>query len=288
MALCEICGILVPDWKKGRPNTSCSKGTACYRERSRRYQQESRARRARGASVSLTIPPSDAVAEPTGAFLVREDLTDNDAVRRVGPGDAARQAWNLDPANRPLWEHLGGERPLMIDLFCGLGGASQPFVDAGWDVVRVDVRPDVAATVVTDIREFTWTGRRPTLLWASPPCDEFARLRMKQWHPDQGFPLRTLQLVAEVTRIYALCRPRHFVMENVTGAIPYLGKPARKIGPFCLWGHFPYFLASMDTPKTRRRFGKGARQFGKLARAVVPYQLGDSLRLVLESTAYLF
>lgn len=46
---------------------------------------------------------------------------------------------------------------LMLDLCCGLKGASAAMRDRGWEVVR---------------------GRRPDLVWASPPCTEFSRESM--------------------------------------------------------------------------------------------------------------
>ncbi len=41
---------------------------------------------------------------------------------------------------------------VMLDLCCGLGGASRPMVERGWRVVRVDNRDDCAADVVADMR----------------------------------------------------------------------------------------------------------------------------------------
>jgi len=173
-------------------------------------------------------------------------------------------------------------RPVMVDLCCGLGGASAPMRARGWRVESVDIRSDVGADVVTDLKDYSWHGGPVDLLWASPPCDEFTKLRLKQWHPRQGFPLRTLTLIGEIARLYAEIRPRWLVLENVAGAIPYLGTPARRVGPFCLWGVFPFFLASPDTPKLWPKHGKGARVFRKLARARIPYQLGDNLAQSVE------
>ena len=283
MALCKTCGCLVVDWRLGRPNKSCPKGTDCYRKRNAQYQREHRERRDRRVSFSLTSPaPPESSYSSDSAHQANEGCSDNRArgARIALTNPPAAEVNSSDGAGA---SRFGLTPPLLIDLFCGLGGASQPFVDAGWEVVRVDVRPDVAATVVSDIRAFEWSGRRPDVLWASPPCDEFAKLRLKQWHKSQGFPIGTLQLVAEVARIVAHVRPRLFLLENVAGAIPYLGQPTRRIGPFCLWGDFPFFLASMDTPKSHRKYGVGARRYGKLARAVVPYQVGNNLRLAVEA-----
>ena len=68
----------------------------------------------------------------------------------------------------------------MLDLYSGLGGASQAFADRGWEVVRVDNNPllaDVPHTEINDIMSLL----RPyhfdlpfDFIWASPPCVEFS------------------------------------------------------------------------------------------------------------------
>src|SRR2546427_160569 len=107
------------------------------------------------------------------------------------------------------------ERPrTMLDLFSGLGGASQAMVDRGWKVVRVDLDPRFKPTIIADVRQFhlNWS---PDLLWASPPCTEFAKLTMpKSWHPSRQ-DTSDISLVDSTFSIIAAVRPRFWILENV-------------------------------------------------------------------------
>ena len=59
---------------------------------------------------------------------------------------------------------------LMLDLCCGLGGASRAMQERGWDVIRVDINPEFSPDIVADITTFHYTGPQPDLVWASPPA----------------------------------------------------------------------------------------------------------------------
>ena len=68
---------------------------------------------------------------------------------------------------------------LMIDLFSGLGGASQAFMNSPeWAVLRYDNNPalsNVAATTICDLKEYQIICRHDIdLIWASPPCLTFS------------------------------------------------------------------------------------------------------------------
>lgn len=128
----------------------------------------------------------------------------------------------------------------MLDLCAGLGGASQAMKSGGWQVFTVDVDPRFNPDIVADIREFSWNGQRPDLVWASPPCTEFSRESMPWCRtgqaPDMSIVLACLRIIRE-------CNPPYWVIENVRGAIrhfrPILGPPRSSFGPFFLWGVFP-------------------------------------------------
>ena len=49
--------------------------------------------------------------------------------------------------------------PLMLDLFAGLGGASEAMRRRGWEVVTVDNDPVFNCTVTADLAEWSWQGR---------------------------------------------------------------------------------------------------------------------------------
>jgi hypothetical protein len=143
--------------------------------------------------------------------------------------------------------------PRMLDLCSGLGGASEAFLLAGWDVVRIENNPllsDVPNTEIRDIlelREPYHFGEPFDLIWASPPCREFsnayhapgpkAKREGKAFEPD-------LRILNKCIEIIEYLEPKDWVIENVAGAIKIftesLGPPRQIVGPFFLWGIFPF------------------------------------------------
>lgn len=163
----------------------------------------------------------------------------------------------------------------MLDLFAGLGGASQAMRERGWDVITVELDPRFAPDVVADIREYRYDGPPLDLIWASPPCTEFARESMP-WcktgqEPDLG-------LVAAALRVIAEARPRWWILENVRGAQAFLG-PAKWVrNPVFLWGEFPAFDAEVKPWKERL----GSRDVAK--RAAMPAALSLAVAVAVEGT----
>lgn len=165
-------------------------------------------------------------------------------------------------------------RPLMLDLFCGRGGASVAFRELGWDVVGVDANPSLAPDVVADVRSWSWRGRRPELVWASVPCAEFARMSMP-WTRARTSGPPSMELYGAARRIISECEPRFWIIENVRGAVPFFGEPVRRIGPVYLWGvlppHFPDFKVR---PYKERISGRKPQ-----SRSITPYAVSLALAL---------
>lgn len=165
---------------------------------------------------------------------------------------------------------------LMLDLFCGRQGASQTMRARGWHVHAVDLLghfsppPDECA----DLTHWSWPGPRPDLIWASPPCTEFARESMP-WCRTGATP--SLALVEATQRIIAECQPRFFVIENVKGAVPYLGKPTMRFGPWHLWGRFPTFHA--EVPFFKEKLSSTQKE----ERAKIPTVLAEALADAVEA-----
>lgn len=168
----------------------------------------------------------------------------------------------------------------MLDLFSGLGGASAAMVDRGWHVVRIDFDPRYHPDVLSGVRKYHWDGPKPDLVWASPPCTEFARESMP-WcargvRPDLALIFSTLRIVSETD-------PFFWLMENVRGSVrwlrPFLGDPI-VAGSLRLWGNPPPGLA-LPVVRTRKEHLSSKR---RAERARIPYRVSLAIAHAVERT----
>lgn len=108
------------------------------------------------------------------------------------------------------------ERPVLLDLFCGAGGAAMGYHRAGFDVVGVDMRPMQGVYPFefhqADAMTFPLDGF--DAIHASPPCQAYsagaAAAGSSSEHPDLYAPTRD--------RLIATGLP--YIIENIIGA-PY-------------------------------------------------------------------
>lgn len=136
----------------------------------------------------------------------------------------------------------------VLDLFSGLGGWSQAWLDRGHAVERVDLDPkfiDVPHTTISDVLTVDLTGRFDVVL-ASPPCERFSLLTIgRNWFPDER--PRTVEAAAALElvrrtrhRVVADIDPAYFVFENPTAKLRKLdalrGLDLRRI-TYCRYGH---------------------------------------------------
>jgi hypothetical protein len=171
-------------------------------------------------------------------------------------------------------------------------------LDNDWQVLRVENNPilsDVPNTVTQDLMAFDdYELFSPTekidLIWCSPPCLEFsvAYNAPKSNAKREGIPYSPdLSLVKRCLDIIEWANPRYWVIENVHGAIkdfnPILGPPRQIIGPFALWGNFPFI--HLDSDFSHRKYDNDVSAKNPLRaniRAIIPYPLADSLRRAIE------
>lgn len=147
----------------------------------------------------------------------------------------------------------------MLDLYSGLGGASEAMIKSGWEVHRLEdnvLLQDVPGTTIQDVT--TWPFRDiPAgyydLIWASPPCVDFsdaysspksiAARSGENFEPD-------MTLVLKAKEIIDYLQPQYWVIENVRGAQPFfvdlLGPAVQVIGSVYLWGRFPHLILPND------------------------------------------
>lgn len=165
---------------------------------------------------------------------------------------------------------------LMIDLCCGLKGASKAMSDRGWTVITLDILPEFNPDIVADIRRWSYQGERPDLIWASPPCNEFTK-EFLPWTRTGETP--DMSIYRACQRIIARTNSRFWIIENVKGAVPYFGRPAQVLSPFYLWGFFPR-LVNVDL--STRRFKDSYPSKDKAKRALIPYNLSLAVALAVE------
>jgi hypothetical protein len=147
----------------------------------------------------------------------------------------------------------------VLDLFSGLRGWSDPWLDRGHEVITLDNEPSFEADLVMDIRDLQlhhlpWM---PDVILASPPCEAFSVMTIgrnwtKDHEPKTERAEQAIELVrATVARIGAW-NPRFWIIENpraklrrlmpdtldrVTVTYCQYGEPYMK--PTDLWGGFP-------------------------------------------------
>lgn len=163
-------------------------------------------------------------------------------------------------------------KPIAVDLFCGLGGWTEGLLAEGYDVVGFDIERHEygdgkypAQLVLQDVR--TIHGRQfkdAALIVASPPCQEFSYMAMPWSKAKEKARLiaastdeqkRLTELFDACFRIQreAIEAAGHFiplVVENVRGAIPWVGRSRWNFGSFHLWGDVPALMPMTMAFKT--------------------------------------
>jgi hypothetical protein len=156
------------------------------------------------------------------------------------------------------------DKPLMVDLYAGLGGWADGGIAEGYDVVGFDIERHVygehkypAQLVIQDV--LTLDGAQfkdAALIVASPPCQEYSYMAMpwkvaKQRAADYRSAVRD---VRDLTRLFDACfriqreasgaAGHHIplVVENVRGAIPWVGRSRWNYGSYHLWGDVPALM----------------------------------------------
>ncbi len=162
-------------------------------------------------------------------------------------------------------------RPLAIDLFCGLGGWTEGLLSEGYEVIGFDIeRHDYgtggypAQLVLQDVLTIHGSQfKDASLIVASPPCQEFSYMAMP-WTLAKEKQRRIAASAEEqklLTALFDACfriqreaieAAGHFipmVVENVRGAEKWVGRARWHYGSYYLWGDVPALM-----PMTRKGF----------------------------------
>lgn len=188
---------------------------------------------------------------------------------------------------------------VFVDLFAGLGGASEAFFQhPDWHVIRIDNAEYLLEhTQGLTICDLSNTERAISMIenmipelvsgeivfWASPPCQQYSIANPTRSPDDFD---NTLVLAA--LEIIEHFQPDAWIIENVKGAIEefndIIGHPWRqRINAFYLWGEFG-LLAFKDISDTEHKKldAKGSRLLRPNMRALVPYPVSLALLNVFE------
>jgi hypothetical protein len=158
------------------------------------------------------------------------------------------------------------ERPLLIDLFAGLGGWSEPFIEVGWRCIGFDIERHVygehrypGQLVLQDVTTLHGSQfKDATLIVASPPCQEYSYMAMP-WKRAKAKAAAIRadtsgKMLADLNRLFDACfriqaqaslaagRRIPMVVENVRGAQPWVGRSRWAFGSFHLWGDVPALM----------------------------------------------
>lgn len=159
-------------------------------------------------------------------------------------------------------------KPLVFDLFCGLGGWSEAFIYEGYRCVGFDIEAHdygnggyPGELVLRDIRSISGADLVkeygvPACIVASPPCQEFSYMAMP-WSKAKEKQRKILADPAEQKRLTDLFNQCFriqrevsaaagyyvpMVVENVRGAQKWVGKARWNFGSFYLWGDVPALM----------------------------------------------
>lgn len=179
-------------------------------------------------------------------------------------------------------------KPLAIDLYCGLGGWTEGLLAEGYDVIGFDIERHEygdakypAQLVLQDV--LTLLGRQfkdVALIVASPPCQEFSYMAMPWTKAKEK--ARAIRESADerrrLTELFDACfriqreaieaAGRHIplVVENVRGAIPWVGRSRWNFGSFHLWGDVPALMPmAMHSKVPAFRFDGSGKSFQSAA-----------------------
>jgi hypothetical protein len=209
----------------------------------------------------------------------------------------------------------------VLDLFSGWGGWSNPWREAGHDVITLDIDQKFSPDLTLNIFDFDPKyhlpeGWVPDVILASPPCDSFTVMRIgrnwtKDHRPKTADASLGLAMVMQTMSLVAELKPQYFILENPRAKLRRIMEIAypnieRRTVTYCQYGEermkptdlwSPRFPATLQLKATCRngdpchlRAPRGSRTGtqggvpGDIA-AIIPTELATDVRdAILEET----
>lgn len=152
----------------------------------------------------------------------------------------------------------GVTKPLMVDLYAGLGGWAEGGLAEGYAVIGFDIERHVygdhrypAQLVIQDV--LTLDGSQfkdAALIVASPPCQAYS-YRAMPWKRAKALPPPDNTLFESCFRIQreaceAAGHHIPLIVENVRGAQKWVGRARWNYRSFYLWGDVPALMPRAD------------------------------------------
>jgi hypothetical protein len=166
--------------------------------------------------------------------------------------------------DRTFADHAHDDRPLAIDLFCGLFGWTEGLILEGWRTIGVDLedmrgqfgfaRLPHTQLVIQDVLTLHGSQfRDAALIVASPPCQAYS-YRAMPWKRAKALPPPDNTLFEACFRIqceasFAAGRHVPLIVENVKGAQKWVGRARWHFGSFYLWGDVPALMPIASASK---------------------------------------
>lgn len=201
----------------------------------------------------------------------------------------------------------------VIDLFSGLGGFSQAFLDRGHEVTRYDNDDkfrEVPNTWIMDVQDLRFFEiDYADIILASPPCNCFSPMTIGHYWSDNIKPhlaerkQQMIDLVKHTLKIIDEANPKYWILENPAGMLKHvIGNPDVltwwaawghfSLKPTHLWGKFPPIEWR---PKPKKGTYEGAKRGAKAGiqrtnltpaeRALVPYDFSLAVCLAAEGNS---
>jgi site-specific DNA-cytosine methylase len=172
----------------------------------------------------------------------------------------------------------------VLDLFCGVGGWSVPFVEDGDEVYGVDIvdyGEYPGKLIVADVRDISGKDFYGfDLIIGSPPCEEFSIAKEMWKGTDKERNVeKGLELIYEFERIVEEAKPKVWVMENVKYLWDrgWYKRPPKVIfkiskkGFRCLWSNIDFPLMPVFLEVERRDIWRSFGWGKRIYRAKIPY-----------------